>query len=147
VTAPGEVAHAALRGVIASMAMSGMRAFTIHAGLVRESPPRAVIRQRAKGLIRHVPRRQRRAVIELVHWSYGALGGAGFGLLPDAVRRRRWAGPAYGLAAWLGFEAGLAPALGLRQAHEARPVERMAFALDHLLYGLVLSETRSRPRE
>jgi hypothetical protein len=28
-----------------------------------------------------------------------------------------------------------------------RPVDRGALASDHLLYGLVLSETRSRPRE
>ncbi len=32
------------------------------------------------------------------------------------------------------------------QAKHPRPVERVAFAADHLLYGFVLSETRSRPR-
>ena len=47
---------------------------------------------------------------------------------------------------WLGFELGIA-ALGLSQAKRPRPLERAAFAADHLLYGLVLSEMRSRPRE
>ena len=37
--------------------------------------------------------------------------------------------------------------MGLDQAKKARPVERVAFAVDHLIYGLVLSETRPRPRE
>lgn len=36
--------------------------------------------------------------------------------------------------------------LKLEQAKQPRPVERLAFAGDHLLYGLVLSETRRRPR-
>ena len=46
---------------------------------------------------------------------------------------------------WLGFEFGLAPLLGLRQAKQPG-VERAAMAVDHLLYGLILSELRRRPR-
>lgn len=144
---PAEVAHAALRGAVAAMAMTGMRAFTVHAGLVDEPPPRAIVRQKARGLMRLVPRKRRRGAIELFHWTYGAGGGAAFGLLPDGVRRRRWAGPVYGLAVWLGFELGLAPTLGLKQARQVRPLERCALAADHLLYGFVLSEMRARPSE
>jgi hypothetical protein len=40
-----------------------------------------------------------------------------------------------------------APLMGLDQAKKARPVERVALGVDHLIYGLVLSETRPRPRE
>jgi hypothetical protein len=138
--------HGALRGAIAAMAMTGMRAFTVNAGLVNEPPPRAIIRQRAKGLLRKVPRRNRREAIELAHWGYGAFGGAIYGMLPDQVRRIPGSGPVYGLMLWVGFEAGIAPVLGLSQAKHPRPVERAMLALDHLLYGLVLSETRSRPR-
>ncbi|HKH16441.1 MAG TPA: hypothetical protein VKA57_02860 [Solirubrobacteraceae bacterium] len=145
-TPPREIAHAGVRGAIAAMAMTGMRAFTVGLGLVQQTPPQAIVRQRARGLIRHVPRRRRRAAIELAHWTYGAAGGVGFGLLPASVHRRRWAGPLYGLLIWLGFELGLAPLLGLRQARQVRLVERSALAADHLLYGLVLSETRARPR-
>lgn len=142
----GEIAVAALRGAIAAMAMSGMRTFTREIGLIGESPPQAIARQRAKALLRHVPRRRRRAVVELAHWTYGAAGGALFGALPASVRRRRrWVGPVYGLAIWGSFEFGIAPLLGLSQARQARVVERLVLAGDHLLYGLVLSEIRARP--
>jgi hypothetical protein len=147
VTDAGELAHAALRGVIAAMAMTGMRAFTVDLGIVEQTPPEAVLKQKARGLIRRVPRKRRRATIELVHWGYGAGGGAAFRMLPDELRRRQWAGPVYGLAVWLGFEFGIAPVLGLTQAQRLRPVERTALAIDHLLYGLVLSEIRRRPQE
>ena len=70
-----------------------------------------------------------------------------FGALPRGLRRRAWAGPVYGLAVWLGFEMGIAPALGLSQAKRVRLVDRLALAADHLLYGLVLSEGRRRPRD
>jgi hypothetical protein len=143
----GEIAHASLRGAIAAMAMTGMRAFTVHMGLVDETPPQAIFRQRARGLLRKVPRKRRRAAIEVAHWSYGAAAGAAFGSLPDSMRQRAWAGPIYGLMVWLGFELGLAPALGLSQSRRLRLSERAALAGDHLLYGFVLSETRRRPRE
>jgi hypothetical protein len=141
-----EVFHSAVRGAIGAMAMTGMRTFTVDVGLVKQTPPQAIARQRARGLIRRVPRSRRRAAVELAHWSYGAVGGAGFGLLPEGLRRTAWAGPAYGLVAWLGFELGLAPLLGLAQAKRLRPVDRAALAADHLLYGFLLSETRRRPR-
>lgn len=144
---PREVLHGALRGAIAAMAMTGMRTLAQGLGIVGETPPQAILERRAKGMLRSVPRNRRRAAIELAHWAYGAGGGALFGALPAGVRRRRrWVGPLYGLGIWAGFEAGIAPALGLPQAKEPRVVERLAFAVDHLLYGLVLSEVRSRPR-
>lgn len=144
---PTEIGHAGVRGAIASMAMTGAREFMRSVGLIGEEPPRAILRQKARGVLRTVPRRKRRAVVELMHWTYGAGGGAAFALLPDGLRRQPWAGPAYGLALWLSFEAALAPALGLSQAKRPRPIERAAFAADHLLYGYVLSEMRRRPQE
>ena len=116
-----EIAHAAARGAIAAMAMTGMRAFTVDLGIVEQTPPQAIIRQRARGLIRQVPRRRRRAAVELAHWGYGALGGAIFGMLPEPIRRRRrWVGPIYGLLLWLGGQAFVSVLLGVllfRHAH------------------------------
>ena len=143
----GEAAHGALRGVIAAMAMTGLRSFTVSIGLVDEPPPRAILRQKSKGLFRVMPRRFRRAGQELCHWGYGAAGGAAFAMLPERVRMQAWSGPVFGLGIWVGFEMGIAPVLGLSQAKKPRPVDRLSLAVDHLLYGLVLSETRSRPRE
>jgi hypothetical protein len=142
-----EVVHAGGRGAIAAMAMTGMRAFTVDLGIVEQTPPEAILKQKARGLIRRVPRKRRRATVEILHWAYGAGGGVGFRLLPDELRRRAWAGPLYGLVVWLGFELGVAPMLGLTQAKQLRVVERTALAVDHLLYGLVLSEIHSRPQE
>jgi hypothetical protein len=144
---PEEIAHAGMRGAIAAMAMTGMRKVTTGLDLVDEAPPRAIIRQKSKGLMRVVPRKRQRVAIELAHWSYGAVGGAAFGALPENVRRQAWAGPVYGLVLWLGFELALAPALGLKQSKKPRPVERVVLAVDHLLYGFVLSETRRRPQD
>lgn len=142
-----EVVHAAGRGAIAAMAMTGMRAFTVDVGIVEQTPPEAILKQKARGVLALVPRKRRRATIEAFHWGYGAGGGAAFALLPDKLRRRRWAGPAYGVAIWLGFELGIAPVLGLSQSKRLRPVDRAGLAADHLLYGLILSEMRERPQE
>jgi hypothetical protein len=142
-----EIFQAGFRGAVGAMAMTGMRVFTKDVGIVKQTPPEAITKQRARGLLRKVPRGKRRAAIEVMHWTYGVGGGMAFGALPDSVRRYPWAGPAYGLAVWLGFEFGIAPALGLRQVKRPRPVERAALAVDHLLYGLVLSEIRRRPQD
>ena len=84
-----------------------------------------------------VPKRP--AVTELAHWTFGAVAGAGFALLPVRLRRPRWAGAVYGLVVLTGFEAGIAPALGLSQARHMRPVERLVFSADHVLFGIVLA--------
>ena len=104
------------------------------------------MKQRARGILRRIPRKRRKAAVETLHWTYGAVGGAAFAVLPEAVRRRAWAGPVYGIVVWLGFELGIAPVLGLKQSRQPRPAERAALAADHLLYGLVLTETRRRTR-
>jgi len=142
-----ELPHATMRGVIAAMAMTGLRVFAVHAGLIREDPPSRLVRKQARGLLRSVSRKRRRMVVELVHWAMGALFGAVFGLLPDKVRRRAWSGPVFGVLVWLGFDRGVAPLLGLTVAEWPKGRERAVFVADHLLFGLVLNEMRSRPRE
>ncbi len=140
--------HAAVRGAVAAMAMTGMRTWTVHVGLLNRTPPQAIAdKRRVQGWLRHVPRRRRRAVVETLHWGYGAGGGAAFGLLPEAVRRAPWSGPVYGVALWLSFEFVLAPALRLPEASDLRPVERALLAADHVLYGFVLNEGNRRPRK
>jgi len=83
-----EIAHASLRGAVAAAAMTGMRAFTVDAGLVEQTPPQAIAKQRAKGLLRRVPRGRRRAAIELAHWTYGAVGGAAYAVLPPGYAQK-----------------------------------------------------------
>src|SRR5665648_1265191 len=71
--------HGAARGAVGAMAMTGVRVLTTELGLVEQTPPQAVVRQRARGaraLLRRAPRRQRRGLIEVAHWGVGAGGGA-----------------------------------------------------------------------
>lgn len=135
----GVVARATARGVVAAMAMTGMR--TVFAAVDRrdQAPPEAIVSKLAPSFARIVlPRRQRKAFTELVHWGYGGLGGAVFGALPDPVRRHPAAGPIYGTAVWLGFELVMAPLLGIRPAKERKVLWRALIAADHLLYGIVV---------
>jgi hypothetical protein len=141
----GNVLSGAACGSVGAMAMTGMRVITTELGLEEQTAPQAVSQQRARGirmLLRRAPHKQRRGMIEAAHWAFGAGGGAAFGALPREIRRHPWAGPVYGLVVWLGFELGIAPALGLSQANRLRLIDRLALAADHLLYGLVLSATR-----
>lgn len=132
-----EVAHGAMRGAIASMAMTGMRVLTVSLGLVQQAPPQQIAGE-SQGT--------RRAVVEVAHWAFGAAAAAGFGALPASWRKRPWSGPVYGLAIWTGFET-TAPLLGLPHAEGPRIGERLAMAADHALYGFILDETRRAPQK
>lgn len=131
------VVRAGVRGVVAAMAMTGMREVTTGLGLVKHSPPDAVV-DKASGLVGRVSADHRRVVVQLLHWGYGAAGGAAFGLLPRPVRSRTLAGPVYGLLSWLVFELGVAPLLGLPQAKRPDLAESAALAADHVLYGTMV---------
>jgi hypothetical protein len=139
--------HSLFRGIVGAMAMTGLRTLAMHTGVIREDPPARLARKQAKGLLRSVPRRQRGAVVELIHWAMGGVLGLMFGLLPERIRLKPWAGPVYGVLTWLGFDAVIAPAAGLKERRWPHGMERAVFIVDHVLFGLVLSELRARPRE
>jgi len=130
--------HAIFRGVVGAMAMTGVRTLAGSAGLIREDPPSRLTRKKA--------RRASRWKAQLVHLGMGAAFGAIFGLLPEHLRLKPWSGPVYGVVVWIGFDAVAAPLLGLER-NWPKGRERAVFIADHALYGLVLSELRSRPRE
>lgn len=136
----GSALRAAGRGLVAAQAMSGLRQVTTGLDLVGDPPPEAVLRHTAPGLLRRVPVRRRRALVELVHWSYGAAGGLLFGGLPTRLRRTSWVGPVYGFLFWAGFQAGIAPLVGIAQRKGVR--EQLALLADHLLYGAVVASAR-----
>lgn len=137
-----------VRGTVAAMTMTALRQVTTGLGLVEQTPPDAILKQRAFGVVVRTPRlafflaRRQVALVEILHWLYGGAAGAAFSRLPSSMRTHRWAGPAYGLTTWLAFELSLAPVLGLDQARRIRPIERVMFAVDHLLYGVVLARDR-----
>lgn len=128
--------RSAARGVLGAMAMTGVRRVTTDLGLVQKPPPERVATE-VPGLFARIAPKHRETAIELCHWGVGAGGAIGFAILPAALRRRRWAGPAYGLAILGVFEAVIAPRLGFA-GRERTSTERLALAGDHLLYGIVM---------
>ena len=134
-------ARTGARGVIAAMAMSGLRQATTSLGLVEQTPPEQALKQTAPALFYRVPVNRRPALVELIHWSYGAAGGVLFGMLPRRFRRNAWIGPAYGFAFWAVFEATIAPKLGVDRGRQGLG-EQLALLVDHTLYGMVVGASR-----
>ena len=139
------IAHAAARGLVGAMAMSGMRKLTGGLGLLDESPPDAIAEEHADHFLARLPI-NRDVAVEVAHWTYGAVGGALFGALPRAVRRHAWSGPAYGVASWLVYEAAIAPVLGLTARRQTTITGRLALAADHVLYGTVVGRSPATER-
>lgn len=125
------------RGVIAAMSMSGLRQLTTGLGLVPQTPPEAILQHTAPRVLHRIPVGRRRALVELLHWSYGGVGGALFGTLPRQWRRRAWVGPAYGFLFWVAFEGAIAPLLR-DTTWEGIPT-KLALLADHTLYGMVVA--------
>jgi hypothetical protein len=95
---PVHIGTYAVRGAIAAMAMTGMRVVTVGLNLLPKDPPEEIFEDALPQILELVPREYWDEAIELAHWGYGAVGGAVFALLPAAIRRDRWSGPAYGIA-------------------------------------------------
>lgn len=112
---------------------------TANAGLVEQAPPEAVAEKHAPRRMQRLRPTGRQALVELVHWTYGASGGAVFGALPRRFRQTAWSGPLYGTAVWLAFELGLAPVLGIEHVHQRKILGRAMIAADHVLYGIVVA--------
>ncbi|HEY8479654.1 MAG TPA: hypothetical protein VIL71_07475 [Spirillospora sp.] len=133
----GTIVRAGARGLVGAMAMTGVRTVTAAIGPREQTPPEAIVDQRLP-FLRALPERHRGAVTELLHWAYGTAGGVMYGCLPRRVRAHPVAGPLFGLGIWIAFEAGIAPALRVRHAHEHGVAWRVGTALDHLLYGVIV---------
>lgn len=127
----------AVRGLVAAMAMSGMRQVTTRLGLLPRTPPEQVAEDEAPRLLARVSPERRAAVVELAHWEFGLAFGAAWTLVPAAIRRQPWAGPAYGLVVWQGFLL-TAPLLGVGTPQDRTPSAVGALALDHLLFGAIV---------
>lgn len=135
------ILRAAARGAVAAMAMTGVRNLAKGLGLIQSTPPERIVAELeddVAGALGPVPQNRRRATIELFHWAYGAGGGVVFALLPAALRRRRWAGPAYGVVVWAGFAAVIQPMLSLPSGRQGARDE-LVFLADHVLYGAIVA--------
>ncbi len=144
-TQGNEVTRGAARGVVAAMAMTGMRRVTTGLGLLEETPPATMAKDAPllSRLVRRTRPQRRGELMEIMHWAYGGVGGAIFGRF---VRLRGpWVGPAYGLGLWMLYETAVVPLLGLEHARERTIVSRVFVALDHVLYGVVVAGEPASP--
>jgi hypothetical protein len=132
------VVKASARGVVAAMAMSGLRQLTTSLGLVEQTPPESVLRRTGPRVFYRVPVERRPALVEMIHWTYGAFGGTLFGLLPRELRRHPATGPLYGILFWGVFQGVLIPVLGLHSSHKETR-QQLALLADHMLYGAVVA--------
>jgi hypothetical protein len=139
--------ESAARGVLGAMAMTGMRRLSTGLGLVERTPPRTMAEEAPlfRGILNRLPGEYRDEAIEFAHWSYGAVGGIGYAVLPERIRTNRWSGVAYGLGVWAVFETALVPLLVL-EAQKKTVVSRVMVALDHALYGVTLGGPPWRAR-
>lgn len=135
----GAIARAGARGLVASMAMTGIRTVTAAMGPHEKTPPEAIVEKHAPRWVREMPDWKKQAVTELAHWSYGTAGGVAFGVLPERIRGHPITGPLYGLTIWLAFELGLAPMLEVEHTQHRTVAWRVGMALDHLVYGIVVA--------
>lgn len=127
------------RGLVAAMAMSGMRELTQGLGWLERTPPEEIIAEEAPALMRTLSADRERAVVQVAHFAYGVGAGAAFGLLPGKLRGSRISGPAYGVVTWLMFELGIAPALGITIARRRTLLSHTMLLADHILYGVVVA--------
>ena len=139
------LAAAVIRGTVGAMAMTGVRQVSRGLGFVEETPPEELVEDGAPGLAQRIPPERREAVVELVHWGVGAVGGALYSVLPRGFRRRPLVGPVYGLAIFAVFEGLVQPVIDTPHAKRVHLGERVAIGADHVLYGLILGE-RFPPR-
>ncbi len=124
--------------------MTGLRRVTIGLGLLRKPPPEEIATEGVPRLLARIPPGKRGAAIELAHWSFGALASVGYVFLPERLLRRRASGPLYGLAIWALYVATVAPLFEADRAADRTTGDRIALALDHALYGVIIQRPTSR---
>ncbi|MEU7898160.1 hypothetical protein AB0B45_35525 [Nonomuraea sp. NPDC049152] len=139
-----ELARGALAGATATTAMSAVMLAGDKAGLMRENPPKRVVRSLLPGHPRR-PKPGEKQVAVLAHYAFGA----GAGALLALVTRGRGAplpvGVAYGLAIWLASYEGWVPALtSIPPIHRDRPGRQLVMGLAHVVFGSVLAASMHR---
>lgn len=140
------LAAGALRGIVGAMSMTGYRTLAAEFGLLGQgTPPERVADEAIPKLMAVVPAPMRPGVVDLLHVGYGAFGGAIYAAIPPRWRRHWASGPAFGMALWLGYNAGIVPLLELHPDRPRRPHEVVVLAGDHVLYGVVIGRLGGRP--
>ncbi|WP_113700956.1 DUF6789 family protein [Nonomuraea lactucae] len=139
----GNVVNLAVKGaaggVLATAAMSGLMVAGERAGLMRDQPPKRIVRSLLPGQA-HRRKPGEGVLAAISHFAFGAGAGALFGPLTGRLRARVPLGIAYGLAIWLASYAGWVPKVAtLPPIHRDRPGRQVVMALGHVVYGAALA--------
>lgn len=142
----------AVGGVVGAVLMLPLFGAATRLGLLPEPPPERVVDRaedaasEAAGAPTLAPRPGRTPAVVASHLLYGAVAGAGYGVvrrelgLPGAV-----AGPAYGLAVWAAGYVGWLPAAGILPVPWRQPpATALVPVVAHLVYGLTLGLVEPR---
>ncbi|MEV4063506.1 DUF6789 family protein [Nonomuraea dietziae] len=129
----------ALAGAKATTAMSGVMLAGDRLGLMRDQPPKRIVRALLPGHPR-TPKQGEKPLAVLMHYAFGA----GAGALLALVTRGRGAswpvGAAYGLAIWLASYEGWVPAVAaMPPVHRDQPGRPLVMAAGHVVFGSVLA--------
>ena len=103
-----------------------------------DAPAPAQVARKVAGVFhQRVTKKQVPALTTAIHWSYGTMLGAAYGLAQTSLRSRPVAhGAAFGTAVWLGAYAVLSP-LAIYEPIWRYPPKTLAVDLSyHLVYGL-----------
>jgi hypothetical protein len=121
-----------------TLAMLALRARIPREGF-KTLPPRKITLNllHRLGLARGLDRKDKRRLVGLSHFGYGAAAGALYGLI--GFLPRRLPGPLYGLAVWAVSYLGAMPALSLYRRADRDPASRnKLMILSHVVWGVFL---------
>lgn len=133
----------ALGGVVGTVPMSAAMLAAHRLGLMGRQPPERITRKVFfRGRRRARSRGARNVVASVLHFAFGGVGGAMYGV---ARRRLPWrvnpvlTGALFGTLVWAGSYMGWVPALGLMPpAHHDRPARPIIMIAAHWIFGATL---------
>jgi putative membrane protein len=141
--------HSLLKGAIAG-AVAGLVATAAKTAAERLFPPRTHGEPEPPSVLAeklgepHHSTREKHLVEESIHWGFGALAGAAYGMMAEVYPQvTAKGGSSFGLALMAVTHEGALPALGLSApAEEQQPRERRSEATSHIVYGVVCEGVR-----
>ncbi len=146
--------HSLIKGAIAGL-VGGLLATAAKTAAEKIYPPRthgepeppAVAAEKMGQPIQETT--QKKVIEESIHWGFGALAGAAYGVMAELYPQVTAKGGAtFGLALMTVTHEGTLPALGLSAALDKQePRERRSEAATHVVYGVVCETVRKLVRK
>ena len=152
--APSSTTNHLIKGAIAGL-IGGLVATAAKTAAEKLYPPRThgepeptdvAARKLGAGIL---PSTEKTVVSESIHWTFGALTGAAYGVIaelyPDVTAKN---GVTFGMALMAFTHEGALPALGLSAPHaEQQPREQRSEMVTHVVYGVVAETVRKIVRK